>query len=365
MIQNQLLEIALYPGCIQGIFLSYVLWNQKNANRQAVQYFTTLLLTVSVLMLLRASFQPEFVKNFSEVILLPDAILFLTGPLIYLFSRSLLRLEAIHPSLKWMHFMPAFVHIFFVNTWLGLHLNGTLHFLNKAQIIAAFYIIEGAAIMSMSIYLACSLHIFYRYQFTFYQKYASPFIGKFLRTFILICFVLTVIWLASFLSNVLNHQSNYVIYTLFWVLVVAAIYFVAYKLWTTPALLLLPVLQEIKRDSGKQEPIPVAQIEVLTRYMQDNKPFLDPELSIGDLADALFLPKHQLSRIINQGFGKNFFDFVNTFRIQTFIEMRIADSSQQKNTLELAYACGFNSKSAFNRAFLKETGKSPRDYFAT
>ncbi|MBL7783434.1 MAG: AraC family transcriptional regulator [Saprospiraceae bacterium] len=365
MIQNQLLEIALYPGCIQGVFLSYVLWNQKSTNRPAVLYFTILLLTVSALMLFRASFQPEFVKKFSEVILLPDAILFLTGPLIYLFSRSLLRLDPSNTPLRWLHFIPAFFHIFFVNTWLGLHLNRTLYFLSDAQIIAAFYVIEGAAIMSMSIYLACSLQVYYRYQSAFYQKYASPFVGQFLQRFILICFVLTVFWLASFLSNLLNHQSNYVIYTLFWVLVVAAIYFVAYKLWTTPALLQLPVLQEIKRAPGNVEPIPVAQIEALARYMQDKKPFLDPELSMGDLADALSLPRHQLSRIINQGFGKNFFDFVNTFRIQTFIEMRIADASQQKNTLELAYACGFNSKSAFNRAFLKETGKNPRDYFAT
>lgn len=97
--------------------------------------------------------------------------------------------------------------------------------------------------------------------------------------------------------------------------------------------------------------------------MAREKPYLNPEIKIGELADELDLPKHQLSRLINLGFGKNFFDFVNGYRVREFIRLRQEDGSVSYNTLELAFQSGFNSKSAFNRAFRKEIGKSPRDYF--
>jgi AraC-like DNA-binding protein len=75
------------------------------------------------------------------------------------------------------------------------------------------------------------------------------------------------------------------------------------------------------------------------------------------------MPPHVLSRVINDGFGKNFFDFINTYRIEEF--KRRADDPHYKNftLLGIAYEVGFNSKSAFNRSFKKITGQTPREHF--
>ncbi len=365
MIQNQWLEMALYPGCVQGFFLSYLLWKKKEANRAAIMYFNALLLTISTLMLLRVTYQPSFFKTFAEIILLPDVILFLTGPFLYLFTRALLRLEPLVRLQLYAHFIPAAVHVLVVNTFMGLHLKGLLHYLNTPQLILGFHLIELAAIMSLGIYLGYSLHTYLRYRKAFYEKYTMPLVSDFLRTILIVCFVLQGFWLAGFIVKVANRQPDYSMYTLFWVLLVAAIYFLAYKIWSTPAILELPPVLTEDSPALSSEPVPESDIRALEVYMDAFKPYLDPEIKIGDLAESMQMPKHQLSRIINQGFQRNFFDFINGYRVRAFIRARKAPGQQHMNTLELAFETGFNSKSAFNRAFLKETGKNPRDYFHT
>ena len=361
MIENTWLEIALYPGCIQGFFLAYLLQRKKQSNREAVRYFNALLLTLSILMLLRVSYQPSFFKTFAEIILLPDVILFLAGPFIFLFTRALLRLEPQPKRIRLLHFVPAMIHVSVVNTFLGLHLKGILTYLSMRQVFIGFLWIEAAAMLSLGIYLCLSLHTYYRYREAFFEKYAAPFLGRFLRVFFVAGLVLLTFWMAGFAYKLNHAQNDYHIYTLFWVLLVAAIYLLAFKILTTPSILELPKLLDNKQPD--YDSLSPSALQELEQYMAREKPYLNPEIKIGELADELDLPKHQLSRLINLGFGKNFFDFVNGYRVREFIRLRQEDGSVSYNTLELAFQSGFNSKSAFNRAFRKEIGKSPRDYF--
>jgi AraC-like DNA-binding protein len=71
---------------------------------------------------------------------------------------------------------------------------------------------------------------------------------------------------------------------------------------------------------------------------------------------------HIVSQIINSEFGKNFYDFVNYYRVEECKKMLADNSYSSKTILEIAYECGFNSKSVFNNSFKKLTGKTPSDY---
>jgi AraC-like DNA-binding protein len=134
-----------------------------------------------------------------------------------------------------------------------------------------------------------------------------------------------------------------------------------YRIFLNPEILDLPALKQLKETPIKK--ITTEEKDILISFMKDKKPYLNPELKIGDLALQMDMPKHELSRIINHGFGKNFFDFVNEYRVDTFIALKLNEKREQSNFLELAYQAGFNSKSAFNRAFHKATGLSPSQYF--
>jgi len=102
----------------------------------------------------------------------------------------------------------------------------------------------------------------------------------------------------------------------------------------------------------------------LSAYMNESKPYLDPDLTLAGLSAMLNLPQHHLSRVINEHYGNNFFDFINRYRIEE-VKQRIPDPAYGNLTLlGIAFDCGFNSKSAFNRLFRKYTGITPSEYKA-
>jgi TolB-like protein/class 3 adenylate cyclase/AraC-like DNA-binding protein/lipoprotein NlpI len=101
----------------------------------------------------------------------------------------------------------------------------------------------------------------------------------------------------------------------------------------------------------------------LERLMADEQPHLDPSLTIRSLAEILGIPSNHLSQLLSEGFGKNFSEFVNSYRVETF-KAKAADPAQQHLTiLALAYDSGFNSKTVFNTFFKKMTGKTPKAYW--
>jgi AraC-like DNA-binding protein len=100
----------------------------------------------------------------------------------------------------------------------------------------------------------------------------------------------------------------------------------------------------------------------LLTLLRTDKPFLNPQVSLSDLSEKLSISSKNLSQVINQTFGKNFFDFINSYRIQE-VQHILNDSRDDKMTiLEAMYEAGFNSKSSFNTAFKKETGQTPSEF---
>lgn len=100
----------------------------------------------------------------------------------------------------------------------------------------------------------------------------------------------------------------------------------------------------------------------LKRFMEEQQPYLDPELTIEKLSDLTRIRKLSLSQTLNKGFNKNFFNFVKEYRIrhvQQILESRLREGAM---IMDIAYECGFNSKTGFNRAFKEVTGKTPTLY---
>lgn len=106
-----------------------------------------------------------------------------------------------------------------------------------------------------------------------------------------------------------------------------------------------------------------AALERLTASMEEERAFLDPTLKIGSLARQIGLGEHALRQLINQKIGyRNFPAFLNSYRIE-FAKSRLSDPAISDVTiLEIAMGSGFNSLSAFNRAFRESTGRTPRAY---
>lgn len=96
--------------------------------------------------------------------------------------------------------------------------------------------------------------------------------------------------------------------------------------------------------------------------MDTERPYLNPDLNLPQLAKDLDIPSHQLSQVINKNIGLNFFDFINSYRVEE-IKAKIANPEYNKfSLLGIAFESGFNSKSAFNRVFKNLSGETPTQY---
>lgn len=102
--------------------------------------------------------------------------------------------------------------------------------------------------------------------------------------------------------------------------------------------------------------------ELLKKYMKKKKPYLDKDLSIDSLANQLDIKRQYLSEVINLYLNTNFFNFIKEYRVNHVIELMKQENSENIKLLYLAYDSGFNSKSAFNRAFKEITRKTPSEY---
>lgn len=103
-------------------------------------------------------------------------------------------------------------------------------------------------------------------------------------------------------------------------------------------------------------------VEKLTDFMEHNKPYLEPHITVERLAIKLNVSPKLLSCTINNQMHMNFFELIGTYRVAE-AKKRLADSElRQKPISEIMKSCGFNSKSVFNQAFKKTVGVTPSHY---
>ncbi|SIN77185.1 AraC-type DNA-binding protein [Epilithonimonas zeae] len=129
---------------------------------------------------------------------------------------------------------------------------------------------------------------------------------------------------------------------------------------------LLSIELEDELKSEKKKLIADSDFENLKQklidYMKTEKPYLDGELNLSKLSGFIGINAHQLSYLLNNGFGENFFQFVNKYRVQRAKELLCDDSYRKLSILGIAFEAGFNSKTAFNTIFKKLTNETPSEF---
>jgi len=100
----------------------------------------------------------------------------------------------------------------------------------------------------------------------------------------------------------------------------------------------------------------------LMGLMENEQLYREPELTILDVSQRLSVPRHHLTQLLNDKLGKNFYTFINEYRIQD-AKQRLKDPKNNNLTvLAIGYDAGFNSKSSFNTLFKKSTGVTPSEF---
>lgn len=122
------------------------------------------------------------------------------------------------------------------------------------------------------------------------------------------------------------------------------------------------ITQELEADTPRDR-APNPEVEQqLAAFMHQHKPFLNPKISVKELAKELHISARVLSEVINEHYHCNFSEYINKARIAEAQALMAAADGQKKSLLDIGLAAGFNSKTSFNVMFKRYTGETPSSY---
>lgn len=119
--------------------------------------------------------------------------------------------------------------------------------------------------------------------------------------------------------------------------------------------------QELSDKPDKTDRFDEQQVAKVKNAMEKQQLFLEPELTLEQLAETLHLSPRLVSNIINRRFDKNFFEYINFYRVEE-AKALLADTETNLPMLDVMADSGFNSKSAFNRFFKKYAKMTPTEF---
>ncbi len=297
----------------------------------------------------------------------------LIGPVVYFYVQAQLNPDFRLQKHQYWHFIPAIL-------WVVLHvvmvvidklILGRYYFLVSEQDpdFADWY--QFVSLISLIGYLALTYRYYAHYQKFIFQMVSNADAVRFgwIRNF-LIAFlafvVLTLVFIVMPLLGIpLDYQGSWWYFFFFGFL----FYYISIEGFSNIKTNKI-AFEELSKQIETEATTPRTQViedlefwkaKVLKNVVEEQS-FINPELSLPDLAKSLRTNPSFLSKVVNQGFGQNFNDFINEKRVLAVTQKLKAGEQKQLTLLAIAYDCGFNSKATFNRAFKKVTGQSPKDF---
>ncbi|PLX11959.1 MAG: AraC family transcriptional regulator [Marinilabiliales bacterium] len=332
----------------------------------------------------RALLMPYVYENYPALALFFSSLVFLKSPLLFLYILSVTYSDfKFQPKHLWHLVLFILINIMLIPGFYSTGFEKQMEYLqsmnyNKRHIeIQLTYIFLHIQIF---LYLFLAFLSVNRYRKILLENYsnASLFNYKFLFQFLVIFTIGSII--ATF-KNIFMFFSTENVYYIS--LVITVFIGLVYIIWLVMKALKHPELfrgvdsklqlvSSILKDKAESDINLLEEnhlnkklnedVQLLTNYMTKNKPYLDPSLSIYQLAKQLDYSTKDLSVLINNSLNQHFFDFVNGYRIREAMELLSNTSKKEFTILEILYDVGFNSKSSFNTAFKKHSGLTPTEY---
>ncbi|KOY84467.1 AraC family transcriptional regulator [bacterium 336/3] len=311
----------------------------------------------------------------------PFQQLFLLPPILYFYFKTLLDKSFRFSKKDYIHFIPAIIYliysfIIFVTDYIILN---KYYFYEdgKDKDFSFWYQVTG--FFFLVYYLTKSLKTYFRYKIITYNtvSFADSVLFNWAKRFLIVFLMLIAIRLIFFIINPEWDEFG----KKFWYYVSFSIlfYYVSIIGYTNSIISVIsfkesPTNSDINLTSEPEShlyPLPkeenvTADLEIwkekIKQLMLTHKMYENPELTILDISNHLNTHSKKISQVINQGFNMNFNDYINYHRIEALLQKIEEGEHNIKTLLGLAFECGFNSKSTFNRAFKRATSMNPKDY---
>lgn len=368
MIQEITVISFLYLfGGVQALFISIYLLLQKNKNNQASICLSLILIGLFLTLYDYFVAQNNLYKNVSHFLLLSYMFQLAYAPLTYLLLKSIvLPLHKIK-RVELLHFLPAAIHFIYGIFTFHIHpLENKITYIeeflkqtdvNEAEINPLFQLLNILIAAQLITYLVISFRLIKKN--TMVSRIRNSISIKKLKWFFWTVFGINIILLIPTL------KLRYFIYSItqfdigLLVLILLSLYlfYVAYFVILNHDVFQNPVIKYKSSSLNQSEKYCIQ--DKLQKYIMEEKRYCNEELTIKKLSEQIDIPIRQLSQVINEEYGFNFYDFINYYRIKEAQRLLMNEQGKQFSILGIAYEVGFNSKSSFYTAFKKFTGTTP------
>ncbi len=382
--------ILLLAGILVGIITTAALCIEK-ANRQANKFLAALVMVCVGSLMHNLFVDAGVYQQKPALYFLPVLLPLGIGPLLYLYINRLVFLRPLHWRNVLLHLVPMLMQFLF---FLVCFLQNPQ---TKNSIYTKIYAPFVSPLQTLAVYISVSFYIYFSFkEIAHYKLRLASFYSNthqialdwlYRLLFIFMAYYALAIFFAL-ISYSFNTATNYFpsdFIRCIIIFIIAAFALRQNNLIDTQKHL-LSVDQNIEADIPAEPNLNVQQnvlqaglietpvlqpvkpkeinaeiLQQIVTLVEDKKLYLDEELTIATIALQLGYSTKTISHTINNGLGKSFSLFINEYRVQLFQSKRASGNFSHLSIMGLAYDCGFNSKSTFNRIYKEITGSLPKE----
>jgi AraC-like DNA-binding protein len=387
---NTIFNTILFLGAIQGIILTVFLFNVKS-NRLSNRLLGILTALWAILLLIFALQSYGLFHQYPHLLYTFSVLIFAWFPLLYLSVKYLISSHTKFLKLDLLHFIPMLFHILLFVPFYFKTAAEKLEIIeaHKGYYFYADLISEEILAVQGIVYTILALIIIknYKRNIVDYQSNINSKVLNGYRVGIILALTAWVIGIVGAHVEKLQIDLGIDLFLVVYLIFVVIIYLLSILTLRSPEVFKLTKseLQNIKaknelsslpekkyfknevpKNNGfESEKIADKKLlEELIEFMENEKPYLNPELSLQEMSEKLGASRHILSAVINQQQKMNFYEFVNNYRVKEIKELMNNPKNKNQNNYELAYDAGFNSKASFYRIFRQITHQTPSEYRA-
>lgn len=362
-------SIIVLIGIVQGIFIGILLFTRSSGNKKANRLLGILFFNISVSLLYYFFYTSNLFDLYPHFQKTTFPTTFLYGPLIYFYAKAQTDSSFKFNWKQLLHFIPFLIIV----------ISNIPFYLQSAEYKLAFLYEEGIikdklqAIQSASQVIQLTAYIIFT-KFIIKNhirelknkvsltdeislRWLNISFNYFFSVFALVTMHLILIYFGVDLTSI-YHVTIPVIVTIF-------IFVLGYHGLKQPEI----IIDNDKNNSDKKYERSTLTAEMSEVYlkrlldmMQNEKPYLASSISLVKLASMIGISTHHLSQIINNNLGHNFYDFINTYRVEEAKRLLCEPNKKSMTIYAVGLESGFNSKSAFNTCFKKITNQTPSEF---
>lgn len=373
------MDIIFLLGAIQAFFFGVLLLDKGN-NRLPPKLLLLFFSIIGFVLFEHYLFQRQVIFEYPHLMGLTYTFPIILGPILFFYTKSLVNENNVISFRDFLfHAIPfLFITTFLIYDFYFLSTQEKLIYYEKetqGETSGFIYIAEFFINFSIPFYSIVSLLLLKKHLKQIKQSYSNiKNIDLHWLKIVLICMVF--VSFVSVLMGLLSDYFNFISFedgdNLMYITLTVIIYFLGYygikqkpilsndnpisQIETAPTQKPKYATSSLKDDEKE------ILIQRLTKSMEKEKPYLNENLTLKELADKLETSPNNLSQIINERFSKNFYEFINEYRINEVKSLLIDPEYSHYSMLGIAFECGFNSKSTFNSVFKQFTGKTPSEF---